>query len=99
MFKGLHFLLEQHCNREVIILVAVGASHSISPELSYLHSFLIFQGRTAVFCESLLCKRSFSETKMSSTGPAPGSLIVVSNRLPFVLKRNTHTEKLERKAR
>jgi hypothetical protein len=36
---------------------------------------------------------------MSAPGPAPGSMIVVSNRLPFVLKRNSDGGKLERKSR
>nr|ALE32750.1 trehalose-6-phosphate synthase 2 [Blattella germanica] len=35
---------------------------------------------------------------MSADTPVPDSLIVVSNRLPFVLKRNPETGKLERKA-
>jgi hypothetical protein len=36
---------------------------------------------------------------MSAAGLAPGSMIIVSSRLPFVLKRNTDTGKLERKSR
>lgn len=35
---------------------------------------------------------------MSAAGLAPGSMIVVSSRLPFVLKRNIDTGKLERKS-
>lgn len=35
----------------------------------------------------------------SDNAEATGSLIVVSNRLPFVLKRNEKTKQLERKAR
>jgi hypothetical protein len=36
---------------------------------------------------------------MSTAGLAPRSMVVVTNRLPFVLKRNTDTGKLERKSR
>jgi hypothetical protein len=56
-FKGLRFVVEQHFNVAVIILVAVTARHSISLELSYMHSF--FQARTIVFYEHLLCKEQF----------------------------------------
>jgi len=36
---------------------------------------------------------------MSAAGLVPRSMIVVSSRLPFVLKHNADTGKLERKSR
>lgn len=56
-------------------------------------------------------QQTMSETNINGVGVSPtvsvsraacnskGSMIVVSNRLPFILKRNEKTGELERKAR
>jgi hypothetical protein len=44
-------------------------------------------------------KLNFQKVRMNAPGPAPGSMVVVSNRLPFVLKRSSEGGKLERKSR